>query len=154
METCEPSYKHFEFAFPQCCGQLAISEQFLLHNQAAGKLSCLRNSTWEKWTFKAWWYLLVSKTWGMVQTQVILFNRSCVSHSLTTCCKKHLIVNKAQFRISAKCLIKLNRHFQWEYRHLQRDGKSAFKKSKNTVGTKERWWGLNKMYLFETCLEL
>ena len=39
-------------------------------------------------------------------------NGSCISHSLTTCCIKHLIVNKAQFHISAKCLIKLNRRFQ------------------------------------------
>lgn len=30
--------KHFMFAFHQFCGQLAISEQFLLHNEAIGKL--------------------------------------------------------------------------------------------------------------------
>lgn len=30
--------KQFELAFHQFCGQLAISEQFLLHNEAIGKL--------------------------------------------------------------------------------------------------------------------
>lgn len=81
--------------------------------------------------------LLVRKTSGMVQTQVTLTGHT--SHSLTTCCKKHLIVNKAQFRISAKCVIKLNRHCQWEQRPLRCDGKSAFKKkSKNTMSMKKR----------------
>lgn len=108
-------------------GQLAVSERFYcIIRQLVN--SCLRNSTWEKTTRKAWWYCRWAERqeWSRCRS----LSSGHLSHfSLTTCCKKHLNVNKAHFHISAKCFYKAKQTFPMICRHVQCGEKSAFKRS-------------------------